>query len=39
MKVTSNIGKSGVNSIRIGGMTMDDLPMAEAAQAKMELPK
>jgi hypothetical protein len=39
MKETSNIGKSGVDSIRIGGMIMDDLPMAEAAQAKEELPK
>ena len=39
MKVTSNIGKSGVDSIRIGGMKLDDLPIAEAAQAKEELPK
>jgi hypothetical protein len=39
MKVTSNIGKTGVDSIRIGGMKLDDLPMAEAAQAKAELPK
>lgn len=38
-KVTPNIGTSGVDSIRIGGMKIDDLPIAEAAQVKEELPK
>ena len=38
MKITSNIGKTGVESIRLGGMTLDDLPMAEAAHAKEQIP-
>ena len=33
-RVTSNIGITGVESIRIGGMLISDLPLAEAAQAK-----
>lgn len=32
----SNIGQTGVASIRIGGMKLDTLPIAEAAIAKMQ---
>lgn len=37
-KVTSNIGKTGVESIRLSGMKIDDLPIGEAARAAMQLP-
>lgn len=33
----SNIGQTGVESIRIGGRTIDELPIAEAAHAKAGL--
>ena len=39
MKETSNYGLGGVESIRIGGMRPEDLPLAESAQAKANLPK
>lgn len=32
----SNIGQIGIESIRIGGMTLDTLPMAEAAITKQQ---
>lgn len=35
---TSNRGQSGIESIRIGGMTVQDLPMVMAAHAKQQLP-
>lgn len=38
-KVTSNIGQTGVESIRLGGMRIDDLPIGEAAKAKLQLPE
>jgi chromosome segregation ATPase len=38
-KITPNIGQTGVKSIRLGGMTIDDLPIGEAARAKMQLPR
>lgn len=38
MKSTKNIGESGPNSIRIGGMKICDLPIAESAAAKQQLP-
>ena len=34
----SNEGVTGVESIRIGGMTFDQLPIAEAALTKQQLP-
>lgn len=37
-KITSNIGQTGVESIRIGGMLPADLPIAESAQAKEQMP-
>lgn len=37
-KQTPNIGQLGVQSIRIAGMKVDDLPIAEGAIAKMQLP-
>lgn len=36
-RVTPNIGITGVESIRIGGMLISDLPIAEAAQAKTNM--
>lgn len=38
MKETPNIGESGMKSIRIGGMKIEDLPIGESALAKMQLP-
>jgi len=38
MKITSNIGGSGVESIRIGGMKIADLPIAEHHSAKTQIP-
>lgn len=38
MKSTSNIGIGGIESIRIGGMQIKDLPMVASAHAKMGLP-
>lgn len=35
----SNIGETGVASIRIGGMKLDTLPIAEAAIAKQQWPQ
>lgn len=37
-KRKSNIGDVGVDSIRLGGMTVDELPIAEAHLVKMQLP-
>lgn len=37
-KQTPNIGEVGVKSIRLGGMKVDDLPIAEAHFAKEQLP-
>lgn len=34
----SNIGKTGVDSIRLGGRAVDELPIAEAAITKQQLP-
>jgi hypothetical protein len=36
--MTDNIGKEGVESIRLGGMSMDELPIREAALTKQQLP-
>jgi len=38
MKETSNIGVIGVESIRLSGMRIEDLPIAESAIAKPQLP-
>lgn len=38
MKKTDNIGVSGVESIRIGEMLIGDLPIAEGAIAKWQMP-
>lgn len=38
MLETSNIGQTGLESMRIGGMRVDDLPMAAAAAVKAQLP-
>jgi len=38
-KATPNTGQMGVESIRLGGMKVDDLPIGEAARAKMQLPE
>ena len=38
MKSTSNIGIGGIESIRIGGMQIKDLPMVASAHAKMGIP-
>lgn len=38
-KQTPNIGQYGTKSIRLQGMELSDLPIAEAAQAKMQLPE
>lgn len=35
---TSNIGQKGVASIRLGGMKVQDLPIAEGAAAREQLP-
>ena len=37
-KPSSNIGEVGVDSVRIGGMTPDDLPIGEGHQAALQLP-
>lgn len=37
-QVTSNIGEEGIDSIRIGGMKIEDLPMANAADVKAQMP-
>lgn len=37
-KITDNVGISGLNSIRIGDMLIEDLPIAEGAIAKQQLP-
>jgi len=37
-KPTSNIGVGGIESIRIAGMQIQDLPMVASAHAKMQLP-
>ncbi len=37
MQKTSNIGQTGVESIRIGGMLISDLPMAELASARTQI--
>ena len=34
----SNIGQTGFDSIRLAGMRIQDLPIAEAAHAKMQIP-
>lgn len=39
MKETSNYGIGGVESIRLGGMVSEDLPLAEAAQAREGITK
>lgn len=38
MKSTPNTGETGAKSIRLGGMKLVDLPLAEAAAAKPQLP-
>lgn len=38
MKTTTNIGTCGPNSIRVGGMKIQDLPMAELASAVSQIP-
>lgn len=38
MRRTNNIGTSGVESIRIGEMLICDLPIAEGARAKQQMP-
>ena len=38
MRKTSNVGISGVDSIRIGEMKISDLPIAESAIAKQQIP-
>lgn len=37
MQNTSNIGQTGIESIRIGGMEISDLPIAELASAKTQI--
>lgn len=37
-RIVSNVGQSGVDSIRIGGMTRDTLGMAEAALTNQQWP-
>jgi len=37
-RTTSNKGKKGVESIRVGGMTLDTLPIAEGAYTKEQWP-
>ena len=37
-EVTSNIGEEGIASIRIGGMKIEDLPLANAHDVKMQMP-
>jgi chromosome segregation ATPase len=39
VKISSNVGETGARSIRLGGMKVGDLPIAESANAKMQLPK
>ena len=36
--VASNVGQMGVDSIRLKDMTLDQLPIAEAAHAKRQIP-
>lgn len=38
-KSKSNVGVDGVDSLRIDGMALDDLPMVPAAHAKEQLPE
>ena len=38
MKRTSNIGDEGISSIRLGEMKICDLPIAEGARARSQLP-
>lgn len=38
MQEINNIGEVGPKSIRIGGMKLDQLPIAEAAHAKFQMP-
>lgn len=37
-RIVPNIGKTGLESVRIGGMTLDTLPMVEAALTKQQWP-
>jgi hypothetical protein len=37
-EATSNIGLEGIDSIRIGGMKIEDLPLANAHDVKMQMP-
>lgn len=37
-QITSNIGEEGIESIRIGGMKIEDLPLANAADVKAQMP-
>ena len=37
-QVTSNVGEEGIASIRIGGMKIEDLPLANAHDVKMQMP-
>lgn len=39
MKSIKNIGETGLESIRIGGMQIDNLPIAEAADVKAQMPE
>ncbi len=38
MKEKSNIGQTGIESIRLGGMQVSDLPIAEAHDATQQMP-
>ena len=38
MKATTNVGNIGPDSIRVGGMKIQDLPIAEMAQASSQIP-
>jgi len=38
MKDHSNVGQMGIESIRLAGRRIEDLPIAEGARAKLELP-
>lgn len=38
-KTTPNIGQYGIGSIRLRGMKIDDLPIAEAARVKAQMPQ
>lgn len=39
MQQTDNTGETGIKSIRVGGMRLQQLPIAEAAHAKAQLPE